>query len=186
MSHAGNTIVQERVADRRARLVSVRRRRHRRGWVVRRVLLAADLLGLLTAFVVSEIVLEDLSNGVDPRILKLFAIFVVTLPLWVVAAKVYGLYDRDEERTDHWTTDDFGGVFHLVTVAVWVLFAGARLTGVTTPQLGKTVLFWALAIGTTSSRRIGRSAPRRSRATRVPSCAYKTSASASSASSERR
>ena len=165
MSHAGNTIVQERVADRRARLVSVRRRRHRRGWVVRRVLLAADLLGLLTAFVVSEIALEDLSNGVDPRILKLFAIFVVTLPLWVVAAKVYGLYDRDEERTDHWTTDDFGGVFHLVTVAVWVLFAGAWLTGVTTPQLGKTVLFWALAIGLiVTFRALGRGLVRHSSA----------------------
>ena len=52
-------------------------------------------------------------------------IFVVSLPVWVVAAKIYGLYDRDEERTDHSTVDDLVGVFHLVTVGVWLLYAGA-------------------------------------------------------------
>lgn len=146
MGHLGDTIVQERGVERRVPVVRARTRRHRRGWVVRRMLLAADVLGLLLAFVATELVLGGPQAALDPRILELFAIFLLTLPLWVVAAKLYGLYDRDEERTDHWTTDDFGGVFHLVTVAVWVLFAGARLTGVTTPQLGKTVLFWAAAV----------------------------------------
>ena len=30
-------------------------------------------------------------------------VFLLTLPLWVVAAKLYGLYDRDEEQVDHST-----------------------------------------------------------------------------------
>ena len=71
---------------------------------------------------------------------------MISLPAWVIAAKLYGLYDRDEERTDHSTTDDVVGVFHLVTVGVWILFAGAWVTGVTHPDLKKTALFWALAI----------------------------------------
>jgi exopolysaccharide biosynthesis polyprenyl glycosylphosphotransferase len=132
---------------------------------MRRVLLAADVVGLVVAFVVTELVLADLSRGVDPRIVELFLIFLVSLPVWVVAAKLYGLYDRDEERTDHSTADDVSGVFHLVTVLVWALFAGAWISGVTTPQIQKTALFWLLAIVFIAGARIlGRSLVRRSAA----------------------
>jgi len=140
-----------------------RRTRRRRGWVIRRVLLLADVVGLLAAFLVTQLVLGDFSQGVDPRIVDLFLIFLVSLPVWVVAAKLYGLYDRDEERTDHSTADDVSGVFHLVTVLVWVLFAGAWITEVTTPQIRKTALFWLLAIVFIAGARIlGRSLVRRS------------------------
>ena len=138
--------------------------RHRRGWLVRRVLLVADLIGLVAAFVASELVFQGLFSGdLHPGIVKLFVFFVISLPGWVLAAKLYGLYDKDEERTDHSTTDDVIGVFHLVTVSVWVLYAGAWLSGQTTPQLRKTVLFWALAIlFITVLRSTGRSLARRS------------------------
>jgi exopolysaccharide biosynthesis polyprenyl glycosylphosphotransferase len=139
---------------------------HRRGYVVRRALLVADLSGLVAAFVLSELVTGRVSWGdVDPRVVKLFVIFVASLPVWVVAAKVYGLYDRDEERTEHTTVDDLVGVFHLVTVGVWVLFAGAWATGVTTPQIRNTTAFWLLAvILITSFRAAARTLVRRSAA----------------------
>ena len=117
-----------------------------RGRLVRRALLLADLVGLLAAFVVTESVVRGIKGSLGSEVIKLFVIFVISLPAWVVAAKVYGLYDRDEERTEHSTTDDVVGVFHLVTVGVWVLYAGAWLSNYTTPQLGKTTLFWFLAI----------------------------------------
>ena len=41
------------------------------------------------------------------------------VPLWVLVARIYGLYDRDEERTDHSTVDDVVGVFQLVTLGTW-------------------------------------------------------------------
>lgn len=130
---------------------------------MRRVLLIADLVGLVTAFVVAEAVLAGLGGSFHGDVVKLFVIFLVSLPAWVVAAKTYGLYDRDEERTDHSTTDDVVGVFHLVTVGVWILYAGAWLTGWTTPQLRKTTLFWLLAIAfITGARVIGRALARRS------------------------
>ncbi len=151
--------------DRGHAAVRARKPRRRRGWVVRRVLLAADVAGLLTAFLVTQLVLADFSNGVDRRVVDLFLIFVVSLPGWVLAAKVYGLYDRDDERTDHSTADEVSGVFHLVTVLVWVLFAGAWITGITTPPIEKTVLFWLLAIAFIAGARIlGRSLVRRTSA----------------------
>ena len=84
---------------------------------MRRALVAADLVGITLAFVLAEALIgAGVSAG---RVL----FFAATLPAWVVAAKLYGLYDRDEERTDHSTADDFVGVFHMVTVGAWLLVA---------------------------------------------------------------
>jgi exopolysaccharide biosynthesis polyprenyl glycosylphosphotransferase len=139
--------------------------RHGRGWLIRRVLLLADLVGLLAAFVVSEIVLGNIFDQIRPDVAKLFVFFLISLPGWAIAAKLYGLYDRDEERTNHSTSDDVVGVFHLVTVGVWILYAGAWLTGLTSPKLSLTALFWALAIlFITTARACGRSLVRRSSA----------------------
>ena len=138
-------------------------RRRSRGWIVRRALLCADLVGLIAAFLVSEITLGHVFDQIHPDVAKLFVFFVISLPAWVIAAKLYGLYDRDEERTDHSTTDDVVGVFHLVTVGVWILFAGAWVTGVTHPDLEKTALFWGLSIlFITVGRAVARSIVRRS------------------------
>jgi exopolysaccharide biosynthesis polyprenyl glycosylphosphotransferase len=138
-------------------------RRRRRGWLVRRVLLLADLIGLVAAFIVTQLLLGEATNRIRPDVAELFVFFVISLPGWAVAAKLYGLYDRDEERTDHSTTDDIVGVFHLVTVGAWILFAGAWLTHLTYPNLTKTAVFWALAIlFITGGRAIGRGIVRRS------------------------
>jgi FlaA1/EpsC-like NDP-sugar epimerase len=122
-------------------------RQRRRGWLVRRALLVADLVGLTIAFAVAQqayaihVPERGALNG-----LAEFLAFVASLPFWVVAAKIYGLYDKDEERTDHSTTDDFAGVFHLVTVCTFFLFALSRETRWFSPEFGKLVLFWLLAI----------------------------------------
>src|SRR2546422_5689571 len=69
-----------------------------RGWLVRRALLAADVAGLVIAAAVAELVFHGGGSGV---LEDLF--FAGTIPGWIVMAKLYGLYDRDEERTDHST-----------------------------------------------------------------------------------
>ena len=120
---------------------------HGRGWLVRRALLVADMLGLIASlflaqalFTARATLLERLTPS--PK----WLLFLVALPAWVVAAKLYSLYDRDEERTDHSTVDDVVGVFHLVTVSVWVVYAVGHVTGLFKPDLEKTTAFWAFAI----------------------------------------
>jgi exopolysaccharide biosynthesis polyprenyl glycosylphosphotransferase len=119
----------------------------RRGWIVRRALVSADLFGLFAAFVVAELVYPVQMNSAGSLSqLSEFLCLGIALPTWVVAAKVYGLYDKDEERADHSTADDFAGVFHLVTVCAWLLYAASLLTDWFNPQFGKIFLFWLLAV----------------------------------------
>jgi exopolysaccharide biosynthesis polyprenyl glycosylphosphotransferase len=141
-------IVDERTLEilgrhRRGRVV------RRRGWLVRRALATADMLGLAVAFVLAEWwfgggSLPSVGDRIDQRVEVL--LFLFTLPGWVVLAKLYGLYDHDEERTDHSGADDFGGVFHMITVGAWALPVGAWLTNLADPPLYKVAGFWVLAI----------------------------------------
>jgi len=121
-------------------------RAHRRGWLVRRALLCADLLGIMAAFVIATQVYTAHAAGDLPSATE-YVLLVLSLPGWVVVAKLYGLYDRDEERADHSTADDVVGVFHLVTVGTWLLFAIAELTRVAHPTFPKLFTFWLVAVG---------------------------------------
>ncbi len=124
-----------------------RQRRVRRGWLVRRLLLAADILGLLTAFVVTEQVLGNRSANGGGIGLEA-AIIVAAIPAWIVAAKLRGLYDHDDERAGHSTADEFASVFELVTLGVWLFYVSSWLFGVASPSRGRLATFWLLAIAT--------------------------------------
>jgi exopolysaccharide biosynthesis polyprenyl glycosylphosphotransferase len=120
--------------------------RMRRGWLVRRMLLAADLLALAAAFAVVETffhksqLVGDVGIGVET------VIFLGLLPVWVLAAKLYGLYDRDEDNATHSTADEVVSVFHLVTAGVWVFYATSWLVGLWNPDQAKLATFWFLAL----------------------------------------
>src|SRR4051812_23206250 len=79
--------------------------RHR-GWLVRRALLLADMIGLMAAFFVPPLLFGSLPQPTDAEIL----FFLAALPVWVLAAKLGGLYDHDEDRADHSTVDELAGV----------------------------------------------------------------------------
>jgi exopolysaccharide biosynthesis polyprenyl glycosylphosphotransferase len=144
-------------------LGAVPKGRVHRGWFVRRMLLAADVLGLLFAFFVVEVAFSGTSGAIDyfgPATETL--VFVATLPLWIIAAKLYGLYDRDARNADHSTVDELPSIFHFVTVAVWLFFALSWTTGLTDPNQIKLATFWLLAItGITSFRVVARVVARR-------------------------
>jgi exopolysaccharide biosynthesis polyprenyl glycosylphosphotransferase len=137
-------------------------RRVRRGWLVRRMLLAADLVALTAAFAVVEVVFRKSSlvgqvgAGVET------VIFLCLLPVWVLAAKLYGLYDRDEESAIHSTADEVVSVFHLVTVGVWFFYATSWLVGLSRPDQAKLATFWFLAlVSVAASRSAARTLARR-------------------------
>jgi exopolysaccharide biosynthesis polyprenyl glycosylphosphotransferase len=121
--------------------------RTRRGWLVRRMLLGADLLALILAFVSVELIfrgdswLDDLGVGAET------VVFLMLLPVWVVAAKLYGLYDRDEERATYSTADEAVSVFHLITVGVWLFYATSWIVGLSSPHQAKLATFWFFAFG---------------------------------------
>jgi exopolysaccharide biosynthesis polyprenyl glycosylphosphotransferase len=146
------------ILDRRRRTATVRRR----GWLVRRMLLAADLFGLTLAVLLAEWVVNRHSNlGLLDARTEVVA-FLASLPAWVVVAKVYGMYDQDEERTDHSTVDDFSGVFHMITVCTWLSWAISYLSGFAHPTAPKLIIFWAAAIAfVTTGRATARSLARR-------------------------
>ena len=148
------TAVDERtlqILDRRRRTAIIRRR----GWLVRRMLLTADVVGLVSALLLAEWLApaRDSADTYSPR-LEILA-FLLTVPAWVVITKLYGLYDRDDERANHSTADDFGGVFHMVTVCTWVVTAVTLLTDVAHPSAQKLVVFWAVAIAFVCVARAG-------------------------------
>jgi exopolysaccharide biosynthesis polyprenyl glycosylphosphotransferase len=125
-----------------------RRRRARfptsRGWLLRRLLLAADLVGLSLAFLLATVVaggVEGGHGGLDPWVEV--GLFLATLPVWIVAAKLFGLYDRDEFLTDHTTLDDFTRVLLLVTLGAFIF---GIATGYMQTSVTKVLLFWVLGI----------------------------------------
>ena len=129
-------------------------RRVRRGWLVRRALLAADAVGFLVAFFVTELLFlgDGLVGGIGSGLET--AIFVALLPVWLLGAKLYGLYDRDEERATHSTADEVVTVFHLVTVGVWVYYATSWIVGFSHPNQTKLATFWLLALASVIGMRL--------------------------------
>jgi exopolysaccharide biosynthesis polyprenyl glycosylphosphotransferase len=153
--------------DARTRAVIEHRRRTRtprsRGWLIRRTLLAADVAGLAAAFLTADLLFGSRGGRDSVGLSAEFAVFFVTLPAWVVLAKLHGLYEHDEERADHSTIDDVVGVFHLVTVGVWLFALGSLATGIADPKLPKLATFWLLAVLlVTTGRAAARASCRRS------------------------
>jgi exopolysaccharide biosynthesis polyprenyl glycosylphosphotransferase len=128
----------------------------RRGWLVRRALMWADLAGLTIGFTVSELLFTPSASNFNKLDAPVeYVLFFATAPLWLAVARAYGLYVRDESRANHTTTDDIVGVFHLVTIVSWLLVAGAYLTHVAQPAVTKVVTFWMVAVPLVTLLRVG-------------------------------
>jgi exopolysaccharide biosynthesis polyprenyl glycosylphosphotransferase len=135
----------------------------RRGWLVRRALALADIIGLSLAFGLSMLLFPG-RGEVDNTVGALGegGFFLLTLPAWIVVANLYGLYRNDEERTDHSSADDLVGVFHLVTVGSWFIFLSGQVIGVVHPSVQRLMAFWVAAtILVTTARVVARGACRR-------------------------
>jgi len=117
-----------------------------RGWLIRRMLLAADVFGLLLAFFGAKW-LANLTTGHNLGLVAPWLLFfVLALPVWIVMAKLYGLYDRDDALAHNSTVDDLPAVFHLVTVGSFIVFGAGRFLGLYNDGLRAPVLFWLLAM----------------------------------------
>jgi exopolysaccharide biosynthesis polyprenyl glycosylphosphotransferase len=133
-----------------------------RGWLIRRALVAADLFGLTAAFLIALWIFGSDGGGMYGLGLELL-ILAATLPVWVVVGRLSGLYDQDEERTNHSTVDEFAGVLHLATLGAWLVFAVTWLAGAGDAHAPRMMAFWGLAIALVGTlRALARSLCRRS------------------------
>ncbi len=141
---------------RSVQIIEARQRRwRRRGWLVRRALVVADLSSLTLAFFVAELLFAKPGpDTLGGHLWSEWIFFIVALPVWIVVANLMGLYDRDGERTDHSTADDVIGIFNVVTVGTWLVFAAGWVTHRISPDPPKLVAFWAIAIGLTLVGRV--------------------------------
>src|SRR5437773_1225699 len=122
--------------------VEARARPLRRSALVRRALVAADLVGLVLAFALTAALFGLSGPGAHARPVYELLVFALTLPGWMLLGSMQGLYRRDDERIGHSTVDDFVAVFQVVTLGAWIFFIGCWITGVSDPRPGKLISFW--------------------------------------------
>jgi exopolysaccharide biosynthesis polyprenyl glycosylphosphotransferase len=91
----------------------------RRDALFRRMLLLADVVAIAGTFVV----VTQLSS----RPLQLTWLSIVGLPLLLVGAKLFGLYDRDETLLRKTTLDEVPKLFHLATLCALTAWLGSEL-----------------------------------------------------------
>jgi exopolysaccharide biosynthesis polyprenyl glycosylphosphotransferase len=119
-----------------------------------RSLLTADLVALLLAYVAASLVHPGLTTRSS------LTLFAFALPLWVVAARFCGLYDRDDRRLGHSTLDEIVPLVQLLTAATW---CGVVLTWLAGRHhvIDGGVTFWASSIVLLpAARTLGRAALR--------------------------
>ena len=135
--------------DERTRAILARRRRtaviRRRRWLIRRMLMMADIVALCAAFAVAEFAFPRAVGDHITRVYE-FGLFALSLPVWVLVANLYRLYDKDAEYTHHTTTDEVANVLHLVTVGTWFFFVTLWWSGIAHPEIPKLVTFWGLSV----------------------------------------
>lgn len=142
-----STAVTYAIDDRTRAILEYRRKSilpTRRGWLLHRALLLADLLGLVLAFGLATALTP--SAGVTLTGAEEIVLLLLSLPLWIVLMKLHGLYERDEEQADHSTVDEIIDVFHVLTIGTWVFFVVAAATNLLDVPLDRLVLFWLTAI----------------------------------------
>jgi exopolysaccharide biosynthesis polyprenyl glycosylphosphotransferase len=117
----------------------------------RRILAGADLVA---ASISIALLTGDLTG---------FAWAILSLPLWILGAKVFGLYDRDHQALRHSTIDELGPLAGWMTMMViFLAWAVLPITPAATPSEGAIALAWVGGLGSAiAARSFGRWAWRR-------------------------
>lgn len=127
----------------------------RRSWLIRRTLAAADITGLTIAFLIGQLFVVENPAALDRvSLLQEALVFIATLPVWVLLARSYGLYERDEEQANYSSVDDSWGVINMVTLGTWILMCVTWLTGAADPNFRRVLAFWVSAIALVACGRI--------------------------------
>ena len=119
----------------------VQHARPHRDYLLRRLLVSADIAGILCA-----VGLAAAYFATGSALTQLFWGFV-SLPMFVLLFKAYGLYDRDAKRVSHSTVDDLPWLFHALlvgTLGLWFLF---RYSPASELDMTEGLVFFGIALG---------------------------------------
>jgi exopolysaccharide biosynthesis polyprenyl glycosylphosphotransferase len=126
-----------RIVDHVARLSTQRRRRWWRDSVRRRMLALADGVAALLGSVPLAV---GATAGNEAILWSLAA-----LPLWILLAKLYGLYDRDHRVLRHLTVDEVPAVLAWALTGTGALMLLVTLAPAETPSLATAIWVWLVA-----------------------------------------
>jgi exopolysaccharide biosynthesis polyprenyl glycosylphosphotransferase len=110
-----------------------------RGRKLRKLLLGADVVALVSAFLGTEAVFGTLALADLPLLL-------LSIPLWVILAYGHRLYHLDSYRADYGAADEIGPVLQMVTLWSWttlLALSAVRADHVPVPEVA---LFWAVTL----------------------------------------
>jgi exopolysaccharide biosynthesis polyprenyl glycosylphosphotransferase len=115
------------------------RKTDQRDRVLRRLLLAADVIALCVAFLVTEVTFGTFHASDVP-------LLVLTLPAWVLFAYGHRLYHLDSHRADYGAADEIGPILQMATLWSWgTLIAFSAIKPEHMP-VGRIALFWLLTV----------------------------------------
>ena len=117
-----------------------------RGQTLRSVLLAADLVGVLSAALIVQLAYGVLSG------VSAIAI-ILCVPLWAVIASPLGLYRLPERRLNHSIADEVGRTVLVATAWSWLLLLALDLTSSEPVETGRLVVLWLTSAATVLSGR---------------------------------
>jgi exopolysaccharide biosynthesis polyprenyl glycosylphosphotransferase len=116
-------------------------RRGQRRRLIRRALVASDVIAFALAFVIADRLHEPSVNWTGSLVT-----FAALVPFWVLGASAAGLYDRDERRPDYTTLDDAGPAFTFITIWTWLGLTVVTVFGIGDVAAHDAIVFWVAAL----------------------------------------
>jgi exopolysaccharide biosynthesis polyprenyl glycosylphosphotransferase len=127
------------------RPVDTARRPDERGYILRRLLVVADLLSLSLAFGLVELI-GGLSGSEGYPIHTDLLLLALGGPIWLLLAYAYGLYHVDSKRADYGVAEELGPIVQMATIWSWAVLLGTSLSGLRPVAVDDIALFWIVTI----------------------------------------
>jgi exopolysaccharide biosynthesis polyprenyl glycosylphosphotransferase len=118
-----------------------------RGYVLRRLLVLTDAVALVLALALAVVVASAwvgrLALGLGDVVILVFGV-----PLWIVMARIFGLYHVDTRRVDHSASEEVGPLLLMTTLWSWLVLFGQLVGGAERLQLYELFALWAASLVT--------------------------------------
>jgi exopolysaccharide biosynthesis polyprenyl glycosylphosphotransferase len=110
-----------------------------RGRMLRRLLLAGDVVALCVALLGTQLAFGDVAIADLPLML-------LSIPLWVLLAYGHRLYHLDSYRADYGAADELGPVLQMATLWSWCMLLALSAVRPEQVAVSKVALFWVLTM----------------------------------------